>query len=512
MDLSKLWFEKEIDPNSVNAMEAIRKHHKDKNAAVENLKAVSVPSYCYRFDFYTYARDFTEKREAYKGQTNIPSPTGDFTPRSFSFDAFPLRDISFENDFDKEFDTTSIIVKTQKLYSCPDCGGDGTFQCKSCGGKGKGTCPSCGGNRFRKCDRCKGTGWYRCWKCEGKKGINQPYGWEECKICYGKGEIRCEKCGNKGEIRCERCHSTGIATCQQCGGNGYEKCKSCEGTGKMVKYIAMHDFNYVIDKYVIQHHTTISKSLKRFLEGKEDSFINDMVERMLTFESSVPIIESIDSPFDIPEVLNGNETLSIRDEYNSFYDVRPFEWTNDRNPEDRSVGKTLKVRTRIYQLNVIRVSYKYDDNDCELWLYGKDNTLFEEKDLKRLLKEEKRQAKLEAEREKNGSDSDGEESDDDEILAESPKRRLFALLFAVFMGVIGGHRFYAGRIFSGILQMVLFCVMAAFNSTTEGSTEIEHPVLGKILAAVYFIWFILDFVKVCTGKFKDKYGAVIKNW
>ena len=169
--------------------------------------------------------------------------------------------------------------------------------------------------------------------------------------------MRCTDCGNKGEIPCGICHRTGIATCEQCGGTGYETCESCEGTGKMVKYTAMNDYNRIIDEYAIQHHTTISKSLKRFLEGKEDSFIDDMVERILTFENSVPIIESIDSPFDIPEALNGNGTLSVRDKYNSFSDVRPFE---------SEKKKTLKVRTRIYQLNVIRISYNCGGKDCEL--------------------------------------------------------------------------------------------------------------------------------------------------
>jgi len=68
----------------------------------------------------------------------------------------------------------------------------------------------------------------------------------------------------------------------------------------------------------------------------------------------------------------------------------------------------------------------------------------------------------------------------------SPKSRLAAALLAFFLGVIGVHRFYVGKIGTGILQIV-----------TIGG-------LG--------IWTLVDLIVIITGSFKDKEGRVLKNW
>jgi hypothetical protein len=71
-------------------------------------------------------------------------------------------------------------------------------------------------------------------------------------------------------------------------------------------------------------------------------------------------------------------------------------------------------------------------------------------------------------------------------IGASPKSRLAALLLCFFVGLFGIHRFYVGKIGTGILQLV-----------TLGG-------LG--------IWTFIDFILIIVGSFKDKQGRPIVIW
>lgn len=66
------------------------------------------------------------------------------------------------------------------------------------------------------------------------------------------------------------------------------------------------------------------------------------------------------------------------------------------------------------------------------------------------------------------------------------KRILPALLLCFFLGVFGVHRFYVGKVGTGILQLV-----------TLGG-------LG--------IWALVDFILIIVGAFTDKNGNKITQW
>lgn len=70
----------------------------------------------------------------------------------------------------------------------------------------------------------------------------------------------------------------------------------------------------------------------------------------------------------------------------------------------------------------------------------------------------------------------------------SPKSRLVALLLCLFLGWLGVHRFYAGKIGTGILMILLMFVY-----------------IGAI-------WLIVDLIMIAVGAFTDKNGFKIKNW
>lgn len=68
---------------------------------------------------------------------------------------------------------------------------------------------------------------------------------------------------------------------------------------------------------------------------------------------------------------------------------------------------------------------------------------------------------------------------------KSEKDWLVTLLLSLFVGSLGIHRFYVGKIGTGILQLI-----------TLGGCG---------------IWTLIDIIMIVTGNFKDKDGNEIKN-
>ncbi|MHA1244915.1 MAG: NINE protein [Candidatus Heimdallarchaeota archaeon] len=68
----------------------------------------------------------------------------------------------------------------------------------------------------------------------------------------------------------------------------------------------------------------------------------------------------------------------------------------------------------------------------------------------------------------------------------SPKSRLVALLLCWFLGIFGAHRFYVGRIGSGVLYLC-----------TEG---------------LFGIGVLVDIIMIATGDFTDDRGLKVTEW
>ena len=68
---------------------------------------------------------------------------------------------------------------------------------------------------------------------------------------------------------------------------------------------------------------------------------------------------------------------------------------------------------------------------------------------------------------------------------KSDKEWLITLLLNLFLGTLGVHRFYVGKIGTGILQLI-----------TLGGCG---------------IWTLIDLIMIVMGKFKDKDGYEIKD-
>jgi TM2 domain-containing membrane protein YozV len=68
----------------------------------------------------------------------------------------------------------------------------------------------------------------------------------------------------------------------------------------------------------------------------------------------------------------------------------------------------------------------------------------------------------------------------------SPRSRLVALLFCVLLGVFGVHRFYVGKIGTGILMLLTFGGLG--------------------------IWTLIDLILIAVGSFRDKEGRRVFRW
>lgn len=70
----------------------------------------------------------------------------------------------------------------------------------------------------------------------------------------------------------------------------------------------------------------------------------------------------------------------------------------------------------------------------------------------------------------------------------STKSRLAATLFCLFLGMIAVHRFYVGKVGTGILMILLMAIG-----------------IGEI-------WLLVDFIMIVAGAFTDKQGRKLVNW
>jgi hypothetical protein len=68
----------------------------------------------------------------------------------------------------------------------------------------------------------------------------------------------------------------------------------------------------------------------------------------------------------------------------------------------------------------------------------------------------------------------------------SDKSRGVALALAIVLGVFGVHRFYAGKVGTGLLQLVTLGGMG--------------------------IWYLYDVILVASGQFRDSEGKRISRW
>lgn len=74
----------------------------------------------------------------------------------------------------------------------------------------------------------------------------------------------------------------------------------------------------------------------------------------------------------------------------------------------------------------------------------------------------------------------------------SKKSRLVALLLCFFLGYFGIHRFYVGKIGTGIIMLLL-----------------SISIIGLLISS---LWVFIDLILILIGSFEDKQGKKLFYW
>ena len=92
----------------------------------------------------------------------------------------------------------------------------------------------------------------------------------------------------------------------------------------------------------------------------------------------------------------------------------------------------------------------------------------------------------------------------------SNKERVVAVILCFLFGMLGAHRFYVGKIASGIF-FPLSAFIVGWNEAASHHTYdwgiVDWILVGFLCGAV-----IVDFILILIGKFTDNQGYLLLNW
>ncbi|MCQ2587156.1 MAG: TM2 domain-containing protein [Treponema sp.] len=106
----------------------------------------------------------------------------------------------------------------------------------------------------------------------------------------------------------------------------------------------------------------------------------------------------------------------------------------------------------------------------------------------------------------------------------SKKSRLVTLLLGIFLGNLGIHNFYRGKIGIGVTQVILTVlgfifdimgpVVIATSYYDDGLIALGGflTFIGVIMIMVSSIWSFVEWILAACGVLRDKQGLLIKTW
>ncbi len=110
----------------------------------------------------------------------------------------------------------------------------------------------------------------------------------------------------------------------------------------------------------------------------------------------------------------------------------------------------------------------------------------------------------------------------------SPKSRLAALLFGIFLGGIGVHNFYLGHAIKGLTKvLMLVCGLIVYiggivkvaidgysysYSISSIATFSGLIIVGFLLMWIPGIWAFVEWILIACGKAKDSSGLPVTRW
>lgn len=84
----------------------------------------------------------------------------------------------------------------------------------------------------------------------------------------------------------------------------------------------------------------------------------------------------------------------------------------------------------------------------------------------------------------------------------SPRNKAGTAALCLFFGALGIHRFYTGKIGTGIAMLAIWLISFIITICTLG--------LCSFLLLITGIWALVDFIMILCGTYKDSDGLYIK--
>ena len=343
---------------------------------------------------------------------------------------------------------------------------------------------------------------------------------KENRACYPLKETFklaiCPRCAGRGKIPCSRCEGSGKILeygkrvyCPSCEGAKNEICRICHGKEKVVKYTALYEYFTFEDETKFIKTDNLPEILSNGVESL-DGYETDSNDGIVINQfNSDAIFEHLD---EMQKNLSADEAMSYKmiAEEIKFYMA--------------SKSKDLDFNTRINQLTIKNfslefkiVKYRFNQKEYTVLIYGKDNKVYAPKDT--YLEEDSKQysEEIKVSEKKNDIIQMYELNSDKEIdnkkcndsqkdeNCNSSKKRFICFVLCLFLGLLGIHRFYVGKIISGIIQLLL--PISAF--ILMGVTQQDWFLIPLIFC---FFWYFVDLLIILFGKFKDTNKQFIKKW
>ena len=94
----------------------------------------------------------------------------------------------------------------------------------------------------------------------------------------------------------------------------------------------------------------------------------------------------------------------------------------------------------------------------------------------------------------------------------SEKRILPLFLLWFFFGLLGLHKFYAGRVGGGLASLVLVAIVGFLSAATQGPHGSEAMNLLYFAVVLQVVFLFIDLIPILGGTFKDGTGQPITKW
>lgn len=94
----------------------------------------------------------------------------------------------------------------------------------------------------------------------------------------------------------------------------------------------------------------------------------------------------------------------------------------------------------------------------------------------------------------------------------SPKNRTVLLVLALFAGYLSAHRFYAGKVGQAIGGLVLIFGLFVVWGVGASMLSLELMMSSYAFLLVLGLWWLVDFIMILSGGYRDSERKPISRW